>query len=719
MFKYYPYLADAAFLSEIDSLKCTTYYARITVLDMNDNPIESIEGYVTGGSLNKTGSAAVRAYGSLTIVADEFTYKIEDIDNIIAINKKVDIEIGIENTLNKYTNYSVIWFPQGIMGITQASIQHNMSNYNISLNFKDKMIFLNGELGGTLPAPVDFSPLVDYDESTNTRISKPTPVVDLIFTLVNELGGVPKNKIFISDIDRYLLNVCSWSSTSDGVLRRKEVAGTSPVEYKPTKLELVGLDTPAFGDYDIAVNYGDILGYTPRQLVYPGKLSCNAGDNIVSILDKVKNVLGNFEYFFDINGNFIFRKIRNFLNVGNEKENLEEVLSEDYLMIGSDSYRSVYEFNDLNLVVSINNQPQYAKIKNDFNVWGKRNNLPIRYHLVLDEKPFIPDEQLSFQIVKDPTIIKTPLPQPSGSTETEIQFEEKYNLAIRYSGQYYCVPTGTLIPTGTAPTSGDPIGIFQMYQYVSNGALAPTGTIVIDVNDISTSNMDWRTYEYLKHVLHKGDQDYEKSPYAEELYANWPKLVKLETIGSTGACDFVDKVWNSCYFLDIIDVANPKIASFNVRNIGRRTVSLKEDSVNCLARPAMGQIGSNEAPVIFSADAGNTREWRTTLFGNEGTMTGAAFLQVNPTVFNSCINQNLTSYSAFEHLRSALYEYITYNETVSLTVIPILHLEPNMRISIKDPETSVEGDFVINTLSIPFSANGTMNISAKKALERV
>lgn len=714
MFKYYPYLADAAFLSELDSLKCTTYYARITVLDMNDNPIESIEGYVTGGSLNKTGAAAVRVNGSLTIVADEFTYQIENIDNIIAINKKVDIEVGIENTLNKYTNYSVIWFPQGVMGITQASIQHNMSNYNISLNFKDKMAFLNGELGGTLPAPVDFSPLVDYDESTNTRVSAPTPIIQLIFTLVNELGGIPKNKIFISDIEKYLLNICSWSSSTDGLMRRKKISGTTPAQYKPTKLEIIDPEATVQGEHDLLINYGDILGYTPRQMVYPGKLSCNAGETIVSILDKIKNTLGNFEYFFDINGNFIFQKIRNFLNAGNKEENLENVLSTDYLMVGSDSYRSVYEFNDLSLVVSINNQPQYAKIKNDFNVWGKRNNLPIRYHLVLDEKPKVPDEQLSFQIVKDPIIIKTPLPQPSGSAGTEIQFEEKYNLATRYSGQYYCVPEGTLIPTGTAPTSGDPTGICQMYQYVSNEKLAPTGTIVINANNISTSNMDWRTYEYLKHVLNKDSSGYEKSPYAEELYANWPNLVKLETMGSTGSCDFVDTVWNSCYFLDIIDVANPKIASFNVKNIGRRTASLKEDSVNCLARPQMGESGSNGAPIIFSAAAGTTKHWR-----EQFAPSGLTFLQVNPTIFNACVNQNLTTYSAFEHLRGALHEYITYNETVSLTVIPILHLEPNMRISIKDPETSVEGDFIINTLSIPLSANGTMNISAKKALERV
>jgi len=61
-------------------------------------------------------------------------------------------------------------------------------------------------------------------------------------------------------------------------------------------------------------NYGDDVGYILTDFSYPGDLISKAGDTICSILDQIKNVLGNYEYFYDINGNFIFQEIKNYLN---------------------------------------------------------------------------------------------------------------------------------------------------------------------------------------------------------------------------------------------------------------------------------------------------------------------------------------------------------------------------------------------------------------------
>jgi hypothetical protein len=35
-------------------------------------------------------------------------------------------------------------------------------------------------------------------------------------------------------------------------------------------------------------------------------LIANSGDTVTSVLDKIKNMLGEFEYFYDIDGRFIF-----------------------------------------------------------------------------------------------------------------------------------------------------------------------------------------------------------------------------------------------------------------------------------------------------------------------------------------------------------------------------------------------------------------------------
>jgi hypothetical protein len=51
-------------------------------------------------------------------------------------------------------------------------------------------------------------------------------------------------------------------------------------------------------------------------------LAINAGDTVVTMLDKLVNTLGNYEYFFDVNGVFHFREIKNYLNEGSTFDDL-------------------------------------------------------------------------------------------------------------------------------------------------------------------------------------------------------------------------------------------------------------------------------------------------------------------------------------------------------------------------------------------------------------
>jgi hypothetical protein len=54
------------------------------------------------------------------------------------------------------------------------------------------------------------------------------------------------------------------------------------------------------------VSYGQTAGYRKTDLTYPGDLIGNVGESVVSILDKIKNMLVEFEYFYDVNGQFVF-----------------------------------------------------------------------------------------------------------------------------------------------------------------------------------------------------------------------------------------------------------------------------------------------------------------------------------------------------------------------------------------------------------------------------
>jgi len=56
----------------------------------------------------------------------------------------------------------------------------------------------------------------------------------------------------------------------------------------------------------IKIESGNIPGYSSTELVYVGELKSAAGESITSILDKIKNKFTNFEYYYDIDGKFIF-----------------------------------------------------------------------------------------------------------------------------------------------------------------------------------------------------------------------------------------------------------------------------------------------------------------------------------------------------------------------------------------------------------------------------
>jgi len=132
---------------------------------------------------------------------------------------------------------------------------------------------------------------------------------------------------------------------------------------------------------------------------------------VTDVLDKIIEVLGNYEYFYDLDGNFIFQEKKNFLNNAQSYYILEAAnnsnLIPDYIasqngsnklsayLINMTSGTSVFEFEDSDLIKTYSNTPQYGSIKNDFVIWGIRQTenaeIPLRYHLAIDNEPMIKD----------------------------------------------------------------------------------------------------------------------------------------------------------------------------------------------------------------------------------------------------------------------------------------------------------------------------------------
>ena len=151
---------DKDFLLELDKYKNKIIYARITALKFNESPVETIEGRVTQGSINLDGASAVRRSCSLTLVAQNFDYN----NYVWGMNTKFRLEIGVNNDIDP-TYPEIIWFNQGVYLITSFSVARNTTSFNISIQGKDKMCLLNGEVGGTINVTTDFGKM---DEQTTS-----------------------------------------------------------------------------------------------------------------------------------------------------------------------------------------------------------------------------------------------------------------------------------------------------------------------------------------------------------------------------------------------------------------------------------------------------------------------------------------------------------------------------------------------------------------------
>ena len=71
--------------------------------------------------------------------------------------------------------------------------------------------------------------------------------------------------------------------------------------------------------------------------------------------------------------------------------------------------------------------------------------------------------------------------------------------------------------------------------------------------------------------------------------------------------------------------------------------------------------------------------------------------------------------SAKESLDSLLYTHTYYCESITLNCIPIYYLDSNVRISVYDETSGINGEYIIKSFSLQLNYDGLMSITATKA----
>ena len=83
------FLKDKSFLKALDEQHLKTVYAKIIILNYQDEmPISEIQGRITNGSISINGSSSLRRTCNLTFLAEDNEDNLTATENLIGINKK-------------------------------------------------------------------------------------------------------------------------------------------------------------------------------------------------------------------------------------------------------------------------------------------------------------------------------------------------------------------------------------------------------------------------------------------------------------------------------------------------------------------------------------------------------------------------------------------------------------------------------------------------------
>lgn len=430
-------LLDEVFLQNLYLDRHKEIYAKIIALNKNEEPVEQIEGQVTGGSVSLDGSSNVRRSCNLTIIAKNI-----DINSYYwGFKNKFKLYLGLSNHID--SNYEdIIWFPFGVMIITNFSTSLSTNGYNISISGKDKMCLINGELSGSLFASVDFGKEEYYDTTTKVTTISDIPIKQIIREAVHEYAGEPWENIIINDLDDYGLELLDYKGNKPLYLIIAESSGSNenlgdviqitldgntklylndsddsflPISsesiiYNPRtslNFEQADLSEYTIGYYgednrvpvSIAkVEYGQTCGYRYTDITYAGDLILGVGEPITAMLDKLVAMLGNWEYFYDVDGRFVFQRKKTYLDktwntiVTNNDDSYIPTMGETYVESALWSSAVSWNFTDSFLVTTFNNTPVLNNVKNDYSIWGTKKSingteLPVHLRYAIDKKP--------------------------------------------------------------------------------------------------------------------------------------------------------------------------------------------------------------------------------------------------------------------------------------------------------------------------------------------
>lgn len=715
-------LTDLVFLRKLDLERNKATYAKITLLTNDELPVYEIQGKITGGSVNIDGASAVRRTCSLTMVSPDV-----DITNTYwALKNKFKLETGVENHVDP-SYPEIIWFKEGIYVFTSLNMSVQSNNFSISINGKDKGCLINGEIGGSINASTDFGKLEEYQTLENGEIVRniiDIPIVDIIKNAVHVYAGEPLHNIVINDIDEYGLELLEYRGDQSLYLPRQVISGevtnmvidgTKENYYFENSGTAISLNNSQITYYDrtekldnskatkvypepycvdekkayqiIKIEFGDTAGYRRTELTYPGELVANVGEALTSILDKIKNMFSDFEYFYDVDGRFVFQKKKTYMNTS--WNNLAKSDEDIYAADAAYTSATTYAFEEGVLLTAFTDAPAITNIRNDFSIWGKRQSvsgeeIPVHMRYAIDFKP---------------EYYKTIDGKEFRASKQMDWRELIYQMALDYFKYNHIKDNFTQLIAAANP-GRYPTGITGYEEFYTD-----MQGFWRQLYHPGVANEEFITSSERKQIARE-ILTAKKAEITDEAIEN----VKIEEIQAELAKEYNSDYWHKNvtqspetlnFWIDFMDVGGD-MGKYAISAIGNRPKAINDDKVKA--------IYFEQTPTVLFL---KQDEYHDPL-----DHQGYTFIRLTPQMENY-FSISAQGKSAQDELDNLLYQHTYATEAVTLTAVPIYHLEPNTRIFVKDDNTGINGEFILSKITVPLQYNGTTSLTTTKAVERI
>ena len=877
---------DKEFLKALDKQQYKTLYAKIISLDFDDNPIEEIQGTVTGGSISVNGTSAVRRTCSLSLAASSMMENIHDY--YWGLNTKFKLSIGVSNAVNPEYD-EIIWFPQGTYVISSFDTSQSAGTHSISLQGNDKMALLNGTVGGVVTSLTHNFGVIDEIDEKGNIVTTDLLLKDIITDAVHTYANEPLHNIIVNDLDDIGVELIEYrgktplymivdnntnlvtnmtnngqqggyyvaetkepktlDSLGDGYDPRIELdMGGTVTAQKPTVLQVKNAEGEYTGNYTIIkVEAGHVVGYRATDLTYAGDLILNVGETITSLLDKIVSMLGEFEYFYNLDGQFVFQRKKTYVQTSfnNLTKDGEGVT---YATNAAETSSVSYSFEDSVLISSFSNSPDYAHLRNDFSIWGTRDSvsgkeLSVHLRCAVDEKPI---KYTSIEVTQEEVDayeaqwdVISAGPQTSITYTTENISEENvvgnldwreiiYQMAMDYSRWNHLDGFNAKIASANPWRRYEIINELGKKDWIEEPGY-PDGYTGYEQYYIDLQSF-WRQlynpdYEGSYKVTYVTRSNYEKDP---TIY-NWYQQCKADEEFVVGRKYYIDTVSSgythkkrltkaqydnyptNYYYIQhgtidkheveikISSSDNPtdkfksdieyytkdsdgKITEVTLENeekfkelLAEKDVYYKEmqlvipydpdkkyyllkeneynpdthwsytvsqnpemlnfwfdflDTEGELSKYSVKNIGSrpkaennNDVKAIYFREIPDILFYGENVTDEElaiqrAMKPGFTFIRLNQ-VMENLFSISGQGKSAKDVLDNMLYNYTYCTEEISLSTIPIYYLQPNTRIFVRDDKSGINGEYIMESFTVPLGQGGAMSISAVKAVENM